>query len=241
MGWLKLQDHGFHIKLGLQEDNLHNIEPGFYLSRSGARGVIYHGEAGWTPVVGGGRLPGRYRAGAWRTSADGEDVLLGVDGLPRSNLSVPALRRAAPYGFYVQGQQHLTGSATEDAITGRITRRSGLDAFFNYVRTDPRTTRIIDQINVGLYFNGPLASRPNDYVGIGAARTRYNPRAAAAEAASTVRSSRRGAEIEIEAHYGMHAAQGLTLKPSIQYIVSPGGRRTAADAVVLGFRVEADF
>ena len=241
MGWLKVQDRGFHIKVGLQEDNLNNIKPGFYLSRGGARGVIYHGEVGWTPVFGGGQLPGRYRAGAWRTSASDEDVLLGVDGTLRADLSTPALRRTGPYGFYVQGQQHLTGSATEDPVTGRITRRSGLNAFFNYVRTDPRTARIIDQVNAGVYFNGPLAARPDDYIGVGAARTRYNPRAAAAEAAANPRSARRGAEIEIEAHYGIRVTPGFTLKPSIQYIVSPGGRKVARNATVLGIRVEVDF
>ena len=241
MGWLKLQDRGFHIKVGLQEDNLNNIKPGFYLSRGGARGVIYHGEVGWTPVFGGGTLPGRYRVGAWKTSADAEDVLLGADGTPRAGLSTPALRRGGPGGFYVQGQQHLTGSATEDPVTGRITRRSGLNAFFNYVRTDPRTARIIDQVNAGLYYNGPLAARPDDYIGLGAARTRYNPRAAAAEAVADPRSARRGAEFEIEAHYGIRATPGFMFKPLVQYIVSPGGRRAARDAAVLGIRIEADF
>ena len=241
MGWLKLRNDHVHLKVGIQEDNLNNIDPGFYLSRAGARGAISHAEIGWTPVLGNGRLPGRYRVGAWHTTAKEDDLLLGLDRRPRSDPSLPALRRAGPHGFYVQGQQHLTGRATEDPVTGKITRETGLNAFFNYVRTDPRTTRIIDQVNAGLYLNAPFASRPDDQVGIGLARTQFNPRAARAEVLRGIETALRKNEYEAEAFYGLHVVPGLNVKLLGQYIVDPGGRRGARDAVVMGFRTEVDF
>ena len=240
-GWVKVQSGGVHLKAGIREDNLNNDDRGFYLSRGGARGIILHGEVGWTPVFGAGRLAGRYRVGAWRTTAQGDDLLLGADRLPRSSATAPALQRRGPYGFYVQGQQHLSGSATEDPITGRITRKSGLDAFFNYVRTDPRTSRIIAQVNAGLYLNGPFPGRPDDHIGVGVARTRYNRRAAAADLSFQPLPGRRTAEIETEIYYALRAMPGLTLKPLVQHIVAPGGRRSARNALIAGLRVEADF
>lgn len=241
LGWVKVQGGGFHAKLGVQEDNLNNGDLGFYLSRRGARGVIIRGEVGWTPVFGGGRLPGRYRVGAWRTTADGDDLLLGADGRPRVFPDAEALKRRGPYGFYVQGQQHLTGKATEDPVTGKITRASGLDVFFNFVRTDPRTTRIIDQFTAGLYLNGSIAARPKDQIGLAIGRTRYNPRAATADLLSLPSLAMRKSEWETELYYGFRALPGLTLRPGIQYILHPGGRRSAPDALVVGLRLDVDF
>lgn len=52
---------------------------------------------------------------------------------------------------------------------------------------------------------------------------------------------RRHAEIGIEANYSWRSQAGVMIRPTAQYIVHPGGRRSAGSPVILGAAIELNF
>lgn len=240
-GWAKIRHDAFYLKLGANEDNRNNLDNAFLVSRGGARGYILHAEIGWTPAFRGGKLPGRYQAGWWHTSGNDPDILADAQHEPFALSGLPAREAHGQYGIYVQGEQQVTGEATEDPISGAITRTRGLNLFFNVTRNDPTTATTLDQETIGLYYNAPFASRPQDHVGFGVGRTNYNRRAALAEYLVDPTLGRRKAEYAAELYYALNAIKGVVLRPNVQYVMDPGGRRDATDVVVIGGRFDINF
>ena len=240
-GWAKVRKGAFYLKLGANEDNRNDLDTGFYFSRGGAEGVIVHAEAGWTPAFAGGRLPGRYQAGYWHTSGNDKDVLDDANHRPFALTGLPAREVTGQHGYYVQGEQQLTGEGKEDPISGVITRTRGLNAFFNFTRNDPATATTLDQESIGLYVNAPFAARPKDNIGIAAGRTHYNERAAIAEVIAAPGTQKPDSEYEFEVYYALAAIRGLVLRPNVQYIVDPGGLSHMTDVVVIGGRFDINF
>ena len=240
-GWAKLRRGDFYLKLGANEDNRNNLDNAFFFSRSGAQGAILHAEAGYTPGLS-RKLPGRYQAGFWYTTSSDKDALLDIDRNPFALSGLPARDIKGQYGFYVQGEQQLTGEGKEDPISGVITRKSGLNAFFNFTRNDPATSTTLDQETVGFYVNKPFAGRPDDQLGLAVGRTHYNGRAARALVLATPGSEKPDSEYAAELYYGFHAIRGVVLRPNLQYIVDPGGfSRGVTDVVVIGGRFDVNF
>ncbi len=231
-GWAKVRRGGAYIKLGIEEDNPNNLEQGFFVSRHDARGVVLHAESGWTPVFGNDRLPGRYVIGAWRSTVSPDEV-----GQPLLGSHF----RSGRGGFYVQAQQQLTGSATEDPITGTITRRRGLNIFATLVRADRATSRLSDQFTAGIFLNAPIADRPDDIIGLAIARTRYDQAANREERAADPSALARENETAIELQYSIAMMRGLTLRPNVQYIISPGGVARRSGAVLPGIRLDVQM
>ncbi len=240
-GWAKFRRGDVYLKLGANEDNRNNLDNAFFFSRGGAQGAILHAEAGWTPGFE-GALPGRFQAGFWYDTARDQDVLLDGDRNPFALTGLPARSIRGQYGMYVQGEQQLTGEGKEDPISGVITRKSGLNVFFNATRNDPATATTLDQETVGLYVNKPFASRPDDQIGFAIGRTHYNGRAARALVLATPGSETPDSEYAAELYYGFHAIRGVVLRPNVQYIVDPGGySRGVTDVVVIGGRFDVNF
>lgn len=227
--WVKLRRRAAYLKVGVEEDNPNNRDEAFFVSRRGARGAILHAEGGWTPVFGGGRLPGRYVVGAWRSTTPQPAT---------GTASVGTSHGEGRGGLYAQAQQQITGTATEDPVTGTITRQSGLDAFVTIVRADRGTSRLTDQLTAGLVLNAPMQSRPDDFVGLAIARTRYDRAINWRERAGDASASRRGAETVVEFLYSVGVARGLTLRPNLQYVLSPGGVARARAVLLSGVRLD---
>jgi porin len=239
-GWAKFRRGDFYLKLGANEDNRNNLDNAFFFSRGGAQGAILHAEAGWTPGFE-GKLPGRFQAGFWYNTSRDQDALLDINHVPFALSGLPARYVKGQYGMYIQGEQQLTGEGTEDPISGVITRKSGLNAFFNATRNDPATSTTLDQETVGLYLNKPFESRPDDQVGFAVGRTHYNGRAARALILATPGAEKPDSEYAMELYYGFHAIRGVVLRPNVQYIIDPGGYQRATDVVVIGGRFDINF
>jgi porin len=240
-GSVKVQNDNAYIKVGVNEDNRNNLDNAFFISRGGAKGVMYHAETGWTPTFGNGNLPGHYKVGAYYTTAREPDVLLGVDHRPFAQTGLAALQREGQYGVYVSAQQQITGSATRDPISGVITRTRGLNIAFNAARTDPSTSELLDQQTLTLYYNAPFKGRDKDHVGLAIGRTHYNGRAARTLLLQTPGSEKPKDEYPAEVYYSAAVVPGLSLRPFAQYIVNPGGFSRATDVVILGTRVDVNF
>ena len=148
-GWAKLRRGDFYLKLGANEDNRNNLDNAFFFSRGGAKGAILHAELGYTPNFADGKLPGRFQAGYWYNTSRDDDVLRDVNRDPFVLSGLPARQVKGQYGMYVQGEQQLTGEGKADPISGVITRKSGLNAFFNATRNDPATATTLDQETIG--------------------------------------------------------------------------------------------
>lgn len=235
---LRLKKPEWYVMAGAYENNPHNLENDFALSHGGATGVLAPFEAGWTPHLGPAGLPGSYRIGAWYNSSDGDDVLLGLDRRPTAITGLAPLRRNGRYGAYVLLQQQLTGSYEDDSVNGAKTTH-GLSAFLNFTQTDRKTERTDNQIAAGLFYVGPLASRPDDDIGFAVARTNVNGRAARNEALAGL--EKPDSEYASEFYYGLHLRPWLIVRPNIQYIVNPGGYHHATDVVVMGIKSSVTF
>lgn len=234
---LRVKNDRFYAMVGAYEVNPRNLDNDFTIGHfHGAQGVMVPVELGFTPRLGSRRLPGSYKVGAWYNSANADDVLLDVNGQPRSITGLAPLRRGGRYGFYIQAQQQLTGTAVDTPSGPQTTH--GLVAFVNITQTDRRTTVTDNQVAAGLIYTGLLSFRPHDDLGFAVARTNVNGRAWQGQIGGKPRPN---AEYAAELAYGIHVTGWLTLRPNVQYIVDPGGLSDANDVVIFGVKGAVSF
>jgi porin len=197
-----------------------------------ASGVLAPLEFGWLPVLGDG-LKGSYKLGAWYNSSTAPDVAENIYGLPLSINGGPPLMHHGQYGAYVNFLQQLTAP----------TANRGLSVFFNAVYADRRTSTEDNQLAAGLLYKGPIDYRPRDTLGFAVGRTHVNSRIADVEtridAANPGTVGVQGSEYVAELFYGVHLNRWLDVRPSVQYVVQPGGMARNTDDVIVGLRVSA--
>jgi porin len=237
--WAKLRGKLAFAQVGIYEDNRNNVlDNGFYLSVGGAKGVLVRAQAGLTPTFGAHALAGRYQAGFWHTSASDADVRDDALGHPFVQSGLAPRQVDGQNGFYIQAQQQITGSGSVDPITGAVQRKNGVNLFVNYTRGDPRTATLVEQVTGGLYLDAPFASRPRDHFGIAAARNHYNSRAAQSDVLAGIAPYPRKDEFVFETYYALSVRPGISIRPDLQYILSPGGFSRAGSVTVLGIRLD---
>ncbi len=207
---------------------------GWKIINPGTDGALVPVEFGWTPHLAG--LAGHYRLGGWVSSAGGDDLYLNRDGLPLGSAGGEALHRDRSRGAYLSLKQQLTGS----------TDGTGLHAFLNLTRIDGRTARYDAQAVAGVFYQG-LPWRPADSAGlmIGATSvsdryTRYARLWNAYHPGERIFPSG-GSEKVTEAFYQFTPIPSLSLRPSVQYIVNPGGDTGRHDAVIFGLKTDIAF
>jgi porin len=106
-------------------------------------------------------------------------------------------------------------------------RDRGLN-FFLRASAAPSDRNLISlYFDAGLTFKSPVASRPDDTVGIGFAFGRISPQAAASDRDLVTLTGTpmpiRDYEAAIELTYQVQLAQDWSLQPDFQYIIHPGG------------------
>ena len=242
--WAALARYDFgdyDVAAGVSEVNPRDLDlqfsPGWFCCATGAMG---HFELGWTPQFGPQKLVGHYQIGVWDDTAGGPDVLLGVNGQPYALTGLSPLHQSNSYGFYIQGQQQITGAATYNGDSGWKNIR-GLNMFFNFVQADRATSVLDNQFNVGLTYAGPLAWRADDQVGLAFGRTGYNSRAAEAILLATPGVQVPQAEYPIEAFYSIQATPWWDVRPDFQYVIHPGGYAKIGNEALLGVRTDLKF
>ena len=178
-------------------------------------GALLAAEAGWT-----GR--GKVALGAWRYTKDQDDILdIDAAGDP--------VRRVAA-GAYLLVDQPLNGAQGDlRAVAGFL--RLGV--------SDGDTTPFKGGGQVGLLMTQVFAGRPDSALSFGVAYGGLSDKFRRTLAAVDVAAS--PSESTLELTYADKVAPRLTLQPSVQYVVHPGGDRDADRAIVLALRVSIDL
>ncbi|GLK78320.1 carbohydrate porin [Methylopila turkensis] len=109
-------------------------------------------------------------------------------------------------------------------------------------------------VDGGVVVRGMVPSRPADVFGVAVAYADFSPALAHADRAANVEAGVRGPvrdfEMTFEANYRAEIVPGLTVQPTAQYVVHPGGsvahpkgdgRRRIPDALVFGLTTIARF
>lgn len=178
-------------------------------------GALLAAEAGWT-----GR--GKVAAGLWRYTTD-QDDLVDVDAA-----GDPAPRTAA--GAYLLVEQPLRRAQGEvRAVAGFL--RLGV--------SDGDTTPFKGGAQAGLLMTQVFGGRPDSALSLGVAYGGLSDKFQQTLAAGGL--SAASSESTIEVTYADQVAPRLSLQPSLQYVVHPGGDRNAEAAVVLALRVSIDL
>jgi porin len=228
-----------YIQLGAYE-----VNPSYLLTKyamdlgspPGATGVLLPLEIGWLPSFRG--LSGSYKVGAWYNTSTASDVVSNAEGQPLDIYGGQPLMHHGTYGAYLNFEQRLT------APEGTAVKR-GLSVFVNATYADRRTTALDSQIAMGLLYTGPFARRPSDLIGLAVGETHVNSRIADAQreldelgygpvAVQTY-------EWAGEVFYNFHVAGWLDLRPSVQYVIHPGGTSQNSNDLILGLRVAVNL
>lgn len=230
-----------YLKAGAYQINPHYVDDAWarangwkVINPSGTDGALLPVEFGWTPAPRG--LAGHYRLGAWVSTAGGDDLYLDKNGLPQAETGAAPLHRDRSHGVYLSLKQQLTGDADG----------TGLHAFLNLTRADSRTARYDGQLTVGARYQGlPWHAADSAGIMIGATTVsaRYTRHARAWNAGHPDRTiaAAGGNEKVTEAFYQYVPTPWLRLRPSVQYIVNPGGEMARHDAVVFGLKTDITF
>jgi porin len=232
--------HFGYVQLGAFETNANYLltRNGLNLGDpAGATGVVAPVEVGWLPRFF-AELDGSYKFGAWFNSSRVPDAVSNTMGQPLALAGGQPLMHNGEYGAYINFLQRLT-------VPPIVGSKKGLSAFLNATFVDRRTATIDNQIATGIFYTGPIPSRPDDNIGIAVGRTHVNSRVAAMEALNIAASPDspgvQHSEYVGEIFYCIHTAEWLELRPNVQYIHEPGGIAQQKDDVIAGLKLAVNF
>ncbi|MCP1477538.1 porin [Pseudomonas sp. EB276 TE3739] len=233
-----------YAQIGAYNQNPSQLEHGngFKLSGSGTKGTVLPVELVWSPKV--NSLPGEYRVGYYKSTADADDVREDVNGFDAATTGDDYKSHSSKHGYWFVAQQQLTSH------NGDATR--GLNIAANATFHDKDTNFIDNYQSVMFVYKGPFDARPKDDIGIGAARIHVNKdvkrNAELLNASNGVSdydnaafSPIRETEYNYELNYGIHVTNWLTVRPNLQYITHPGGVDEVDNALVAGLKIQSTF
>ncbi|MDZ3829363.1 MULTISPECIES: carbohydrate porin [Pseudomonas] len=233
-----------YAQIGAYNQNPSQLEHGngFKLSGSGTKGTVLPVELVWSPKV--NSLPGEYRVGYYKSTADASDVREDVNGFDAATTGDAYKTHSSKSGYWFVAQQQLT-SHNGDASRG-------LNIAANATFHDKDTNFIDNYQSVMFVYKGPFDARPKDDVGIGAARIHVNDDVkknaellnvsnGVSDYDNPVFSPIRETEYNYEINYGFHVTNWLTVRPNLQYITHPGGVDEVDNALVAGLKIQSTF
>ena len=237
---LKLPDFGY-VQAGIYDVNgaylgyTNKLLPVWYPD---PEGVLMPFEIAWLPRFGGGRLPGSYKIGGWYSTASLSDVVNDFNGNAAVASGLAAVQKTGLYGGYLSFEQQLTRNASDDP-------KSGLRGFVNFSIADQETSVTWLQVAGGLVYTGPSTARPHDQVAFAAGTTQVNPRLIGLQ--NTLNglglqpAAVRNSEYVFELQYGFVPVPGLTFRPNIQYVYTPGTISSNVNILILGLKTVINF
>ena len=177
-------------------------------------------ELGWLPEADNDKFQGHAKAalGLWGYSArvaDQRDTDLAGNPLQRRQ-----------HGGYLLGERTLLRL---DADGGRF-----LSGFARYTWGDGDSTPVKNSLNLGLHLKGPLASRPDDVLGVAWTRAGMSPKWRDVQA---VPADTWTAEEALELTWRATLTPWLAVQPTLQTIRHPGGG-AASNARLIGVRID---
>ncbi|MBN3812517.1 carbohydrate porin [Paraburkholderia sp. Ac-20347] len=200
----------------------------------GTDGVVLPLEFGWTPTFGGRK--GSYRIGAMLNTGGMPDLLLDVDGNQRALTGLAARRSGTSFNAWIAISQQLTGESGGEGLTVGVRGVMG----------DRATSELDRQMTVSFEYQNPL-HRTGDRIGLGFAATHINSRYAMYQAeynaANPDDTSQlgHGYEYVSELYYDLQVIRSVSLQPSLQYTMHPGGSTQNANALFVGLRTSVSF
>jgi porin len=185
-------------------------------------------EFGWLPEAGNDKFKGHAKAalGLWGYSARQDDQL-DVANIDAGNIAGPAeLRRSR--GGYVLGERTLL------QLGGDAERY--LSAFARYTWTDGNSTALASSLNLGVHVKGPVASRPDDIIGL--AWTRGRTAAKWRDAQVVGGGDGLGTESILEVTYRYAVTPYFAIQPNFQRIRQPGAVPGTPNTTLIGARFD---
>ena len=193
-------------------------------------------------------LPGTVKLGAWYHAGSFNDQRFAANGLSQAdpNASSTPAQLKTNFGIYSVFQQQLVFFAGNESPRGI--------GFFARVSGSPDDRNLISfYADGGIVATGPLASRPDDQIGLAVAYAQISDQARALDRDFEIIGNDprpvRSAETLVTANYLAQIRKGWTVIPNIQYVINPGGGyvmqngipKTVRDAVVIGVRTILNF
>ena len=179
------------------------------------------GELGWLPEAGNEKFQGHAKAaiGLWGYSSkvnDQRDTDAGGNPLLRFQR-----------GGYMLGERTLLRLGGDQARY--------LSGFARYTWGDGDSTAVKNSLNLGLHLKGPLASRPDDIVGLAWTRAGMSRKWRDVQA---VPADTKSSEEALEITWRFAVTPYLAIQPNFQYVRNPGGG-SAPNAKLIGVRLDA--
>ncbi|HEX3575595.1 MAG TPA: carbohydrate porin [Rhodopila sp.] len=212
-----------YVKFGVYED-----EPSVALSNQmgwpgkdwdfqSAAGATIPVQIGYHTTPQDDPYPRAYDIGGFYDTATYADPLLNTAGQARVLSGGSPLEHTGRSGVYLQAQQMVY---RPDPKSDR-----GLTLFGAANWTTSGETAIANDVMVGLYDKGPLASRPNDSLGVALTFIASNHRVTQDIDDTIIAQGGTGhvssEEAALEVNYGIGLAPGITLIPFMQYVSHP--------------------
>jgi porin len=200
-------------------------------------------------------LPGTIKLGAWIHTGTFADEQFNAEDMPLAAAGGSPLQHRRDYALYGVLDQTLWTVSEQNSSRSSETRKQSLNLFLRGVAA-PADRNLIDlYADGGLTFKAPLASRPDDTIGLAVAYGHISSYASAYDAEVDAMTGRsfpvRDFEASVELTYQWVVQNGWYIQPDLQYIVHPGGNisnpaipgttSTIPNAVVLGTRLVGHF
>ncbi len=205
----------WYMMAGIADAQADGRETGFNTAFNGEDYYFYIAETGIAASLDSakGALQGTYRLGVWN------------DPQPKGNSDAVDLERD-DVGFYLSFDQMLAKeNGDEDDC-------QGFGVFFRYGYADCKRNDLCNFYSFGVQYQGLIAGRDEDVLGVGYSNGSFSNHAAA--------TFPDGYESAVEAYYSIRISERVQITPDAQYVVNPGGSGVS-DAVVLGLRMQVSF
>lgn len=234
------------LHAGVYEVNPDRVLPGDHglkWSTEGATGVVIPVELGYATTFENDAMPRHYGVGGWYDTSDYSDPLRDVAGGASVVSGLPSLTRSGRSGVYARFDQMVwrPDPASERGVTLFGVAMAGTSG------------KLIESsfFELGALWRGPLASRPDDTIGLVANVQRFSDRALrrlelAQASIGNPRDLPRH-QVMMELNYGFQPVPGLSITPNLQYVVNPDQqglpfrRKSIPDAFVFGVNLKADL
>jgi len=197
------------------DPRLNSEENGFNTTFHNEDYFLYVFETGVVPQVDSdkGPMTGAYRFGFW---VDGKDKARNSNGRNYRD----------DMGFYTSCDQLIRKENNDPEDS------QGLGVFFRFGYANNDLNDIANFWSGGFQYQGLIDGRNKDLCGIGVSQALF------ADSSSSYTDND---ETVFEVYYNAKVSSNLSLSPTLQYVMDPGGNDTATDAVVLGLRARMTF
>lgn len=205
---------GYYVSAGVADAQAVATQTGFDTAFHDEDYFFTIVETGYAPNLpsANGDMQGAYRVGIWYDPQNKTDWENGKT-------------KRDDIGFYLSFDQVVY---KENADEGDA---QGVGVFFRYGFAHRNVNQIKDFFSFGGQYRGLIPTRDNDVLGLGLATGILVQNAGFDKNCETV----------VETYYNAEITPWLTLAPSLQWVMSPGGVSGVGDAWVLGFRLQMTF